>query len=100
PTAEYCSLALHDALPICFRRARPGGGGVAAPRHLAVDRQRAPARRDGCGRARDPRVAQGVRGGRDLHDGAGAEAEVDVGDTTAADRKSTRLNSSHVKISY
>src|SRR5690606_41474786 len=72
PTPEIYTLSLHDALPISARG-----------RH--ADRQ-----------PRRP-VAAGAgdlaRRGRDLRRGHSAHAP-------AADRKSTRLNSSHVKISY
>src|SRR5690606_41563403 len=78
---EIDTLSLHDALPISARvelRRRL--------RHPLVGRargaRRLPRRSDAADRrARAPRVAR---------HGAGA----------AADRKSTRLNSSHVKISY
>src|SRR5690606_39638336 len=81
-TTELYTLSLHDALPISLRR-RPGGRGIAG--RLAVGGARHPGGRDralpdpaglpGAHRARAHGYAQG-------------------------DRKSTRLNSSHVKISY
>src|SRR5437660_6418685 len=63
PTTEIYTLSLHDALPICARRAR----------RLSGDRSRA------FGQPRDDRY----RAAR-----------------ACRDRKSTRLNSSHVAISY
>src|SRR5690606_41422221 len=80
PTVLY-TLSLHDALPI-FAHPREGGPAVAI------------ARGDG---ALDVGAvaATGQRGGNGLHQRAGV---VWIG--VVVDRKSTRLNSSHVKISY
>src|SRR5690349_23552940 len=84
PTQLY-TLSLHDALPIC----------VAIARHLrdlryAVDRDALSADRPGirvCAR-----IAAAVGDARE---------RVDVGrQRVRQDRKSTRLNSSHVEISY
>src|SRR5207302_10748882 len=70
-TAIY-PLSLHDALPICSRRSR---------RNCRAERT---VRRGGAGSALHPaRTSPGM----DRR-------------TSTADRKSTRLNSSHVKISY
>src|SRR5689334_23510848 len=74
PTTYIYTLSLHDALPICERRAAPGVD--AADQHVA---HRPVARR------RDAR-RHGLR----------ERAEHDVDE----DRKSTRLNSSHSSISY
>src|SRR5690606_41623095 len=74
-TSPTYTLSLHDALPICPRRRRPP-----------------PARRRGGGRRRAARPAR-LRG-------ADLVAAHRRGDRPARDRKSTRLNSSHVKISY
>src|SRR2546430_11218030 len=77
-TTEIYTLSLHDALPICARRAqgqRRSRGGTPQP-----DGQR-PGRR----------VRRG--GGR----GAGSDRQHQV---APRDRKSTRLNSSHSQISY
>src|SRR3712207_8200876 len=74
-TTEIYTLSLHDALPIFRGRARAGRA----------------ARRRGRGRA-GPRPALRERGG-------GPPALPD-GVRPAADRKSTRLNSSHANISY
>src|SRR5690606_39361245 len=75
-TTEIYTLSLHDALPICA-----GGDGArvrpcSRPGDRGGEHQR-PYRVRGVGRAR----------------GGGASGE-------GGDRKSTRLNSSHVKISY
>src|SRR5690606_41792819 len=77
PTAEIYSLSLHDALPICVRRGQHGEPVEGALRpHLLHDADRRVDDED------DPeqRVLE-----RAHHE---------------QDRKSTRLNSSHVKISY
>src|SRR5690606_39806854 len=96
-TAIY-TLSLHDALPISGRLGRrslprrlardpaAGAGGVPAGTAAGLGRLRRPparpAGRPGAGSRRLP-VAVRRTGGRGR-----------------ADRKSTRLNSSHVKISY
>src|SRR5690606_41217374 len=94
PAALY-TLSLHDALPICRRSALP-----ARP---TVIRRAAPAtRRD----SRAPTQPEGARARRAADRGPAVPAA--QGDQIAAtgnlhehgDRKSTRLNSSHVKSSY
>src|SRR5690606_40379520 len=83
-TAIY-TLSLHDALPIC-KHGGPGDqrGLIAAARvddePIEHRRDRAARQRMGEQQAIEPAIA--------------AQAEI------ARDRKSTRLNSSHVKISY
>src|SRR5207302_7103236 len=88
PTETY-TLSLHDALPIygspgSRAQARGEGGAPGSPRQDAQDNR---ARDQNAARRRWKRRGAGehhrspARGGR-------------------ADRKSTRLNSSHVKISY
>src|SRR5690606_41734802 len=90
-TAELYTLSLHDALPIYA----PG-----AARGEPVPRAGVPER--GADAAADPgghRRARGIGGagqGQGLRPGDGAGRPGDPGE----DRKSTRLNSSHVKISY
>src|SRR5438067_12434108 len=69
-TTEIYTLSLHDALPISADQVADAGGGRAG----AVRGGQHPARRRG--------AVRGARRGRQ------------------ADRKSTRLNSSHVSISY
>src|SRR5690606_41668152 len=78
PTETY-TLSLHDALPICLRPADAGGD------HGGRDGQVPPS----VG-AHVPDAGRG-RAGRPA-----ARGPADAG----IDRKSTRLNSSHVKISY
>src|SRR3712207_7011390 len=83
-TAEIYTLALLDALPV-WRQRDPG---VPGQDRLRVDGRplRLPAHRH---RHRCPRGPAGARARR---------AEQPVG--PGADRKSTRLNSSHANISY
>src|SRR5207302_3663991 len=97
PTELY-TLSLHDALPICGEGAvgRAGAaahhGGDAAVERL-VDLLRAD----------EMDVAVDAARGDDLAlagDRLGARADDDVDLGLDVDRKSTRLNSSHVKISY
>src|SRR5438874_13232732 len=71
---ESYTLSLHDALPIYRRR-----GGGRGQRHQKGPGMAAPARRS-------PRRLRRRR--------------ADLGDRARRDRKSTRLNSSHVEISY
>src|SRR5690606_42033207 len=87
PPPDLYTLALHDALPISSR----GGSGF--------DRRHAPGPAAGCdpgrgaecwARSRLPAAAPAI-------DPTGCP---DMTQTSDVDRKSTRLNSSHVKISY
>src|SRR5438045_6552103 len=73
-TPEFYTLSLHDALPISGSAGDRGAIGSKGQRH--VERRRA--------------VYAGI---------AGAVSAVRAGDPYA-DRKSTRLNSSHLGISY
>src|SRR5690606_42130122 len=88
PSSEIHTLSLHDALPIFARRVlgravdRPGEAEVLGRHDETHGRKR---RRD--------RLRGAVRGGVVDDDDL-------VIDATRLDRKSTRLNSSHVKISY
>src|SRR5690606_41897712 len=81
PPTHIYPLSLHDALPIFWRRREADHARRTAGRDdAAAARPEAPAHAGG---GRNPRVRQaGHRSGERL------------------DRKSTRLNSSHVKISY
>src|SRR5207249_11469636 len=93
-TTEICPLSLHDALPIS-RRGQLGGGEIVAP--LPVDH-------------RTGRQSGRLRGGVGEHPGGAAVADPQFHEIARerlapalhrqADRKSTRLNSSHVSISY
>src|SRR5690606_41570207 len=91
PPTDIYTLSLHDALPISPRSGAPRAGAhvPAHARLLRAERARERARRQPPARGRGTpagavrRAAR--RGGRDRR---------------ARDRKSTRLNSSHVKISY
>src|SRR5690606_39495267 len=94
PTDIY-SLALHDALPISPLLARaPDPGAADASAHRAPARRRHQPRRPALPRAR-------VRRGRADHRLVPAAVGLAGGaPAPVPDRKSTRLNSSHVKISY
>src|SRR5690606_41472316 len=87
-TTQLYPLSLHDALPISDREAlaaASGGLGVIERREREGLRLDDLADLEGLGRGRDADI-----------EGAGAGLVDDL----EADRKSTRLNSSHVKISY
>src|SRR3989442_3793145 len=71
-TTEIYTLSLHDALPIC--------AGASSPRSGEP------------GRCQRPRERRARTGGGGCAPGSGT--------SPATDRKSTRLNSSHVRISY
>src|SRR3989442_10519519 len=77
-TTEIYTLSLHDALPISPRECGP------------EERRPLPGDRRAAGTPRRPRRSAGTRGTAATHR---------VGSATR-DRKSTRLNSSHVRISY
>src|SRR5256885_9352344 len=96
-TTEIYTLSLHDALPISAARPRP------AAEHAPFDRRRPPrARVHGQGALACAAGAAASRGS------AAPRARLDLGAETrgpragarAQDRKSTRLNSSHLVISY
>src|SRR5690606_41373794 len=90
PTTNIYTLSLHDALPICKLASRPefwfqGDLSLAEHRARVLGQLHTLVKEDAVHRAFPKRF-----GGRD-----------DAGGNIAAlDRKSTRLNSSHVKISY
>src|SRR5207253_11398646 len=93
PTSLTSPLSLHDALPVSCAPRGPGRA-VQDPRGGA---RRAPAR------ARLRCRARRVRGGRTRRGGGprgGLRRRPAAVDAVAQDRKSTRLNSSHVAISY
>src|SRR5690606_41354097 len=87
PTTEIYTLSLHDALPIY---PAPGDRGRAGLSRRGDDPGLPPGVAQGAGRAVQPR-----RGRRRAGRRGKADADLDP-----VDRKSTRLNSSHVKISY
>src|SRR5690606_41763978 len=86
PTTESYTLSLHDALPICL-----GVAGQVVQQVLGTE----PRRRQE--HPREPVERGGVR--RHLPAQVGAYPGLGPG-PGGLDRKSTRLNSSHVKISY
>src|SRR5207249_8634381 len=97
PTTD--TLSLHDALPIYARRQ-----GAAVPAWAEPGRHgRVPP--GGAREGRDHLSAIGVREAPDRADHAAARTVGALGplrgeQPAARDRKSTRLNSSHVSISY
>src|SRR5207249_8078213 len=94
PPTDIFTLSLHDALPISQRHQHLEDLPVVRVQELrrGEDRQRA-------GRVFELEVAIG---NRVLVDDRGGVMLIDavVDDLNARDRKSTRLNSSHVSISY
>src|SRR5690606_41755360 len=93
PPADLSTLSLHDALPIS-RALPPSSPRGDGPLSSAPDRNPRswPGSPIGCGTSSLRRL----RDGR-AHSGQVHRARSAVG---VRDRKSTRLNSSHVKISY
>src|SRR5690606_40728727 len=87
--AESYTLSLHDALPICCHAGRSDPQRVA-DRAPAADSARHPERKHRPGRQQRGAARQGRVPGEDQSRDPHADE----------DRKSTRLNSSHVKISY
>src|SRR5690606_41390587 len=86
---ETYTLSLHDALPILYHGTAFGGIAAVAGQHDVV-----PARQ---------RPADGLEGLAAHDDGLAHGDALEVGKVcrqVPGDRKSTRLNSSHVKISY
>src|SRR5690606_41266611 len=97
-TSDKSSLSLHDALPILVGEVVEEDQlrvGLAAP--MGPHRQHRPPRP-----VRRPPARHEVPPPRPVADAilAGRLGHQHVGDVVALDRKSTRLNSSHVKISY
>src|SRR5690606_39601194 len=89
-TAVVYPLSLHDALPIWARSRCPlDAGGLGADGR---------AHRGGCGAVSRPVPSRGHRGSH--RRAARGAVRAGGGDRPRRDRKSTRLNSSHVKISY
>src|SRR5690606_41464755 len=100
PRPDLYPLSLHDALPIYARPAVVGGPGSQQWHHVRMleggrnlDLPLEPVRMHAGGRLRR----------QDLDDDPSPQPQLFGQEDTAhpaADRKSTRLNSSHVKISY
>src|SRR5207249_10195792 len=99
PTPALYTLSLHDALPICL-----------APAPALLQRQKSAGMADAArvewghgsrscrGRAAYRDECDSAIGQNDAQRRFGGEAETLIG--ARPDRKSTRLNSSHVSISY
>src|SRR5690606_41565166 len=88
-TSYIVTLSLHDALPISGRLLHPGPGSRPAGTAVLCGRRAA-----GRGQQRHPLLPGGPA------PAAAADVHPARGDAAGQDRKSTRLNSSHVKISY
>src|SRR5690606_41315826 len=88
-------LSLHDALPIYPRR--PAGGARRRAGHLVA----LPLRPESGMATALPAVAAGPQRRRPADRPGGSAGHTGSGQSESdGDRKSTRLNSSHVKISY
>src|SRR5207253_8664248 len=98
PTPALSTLSLHVALPILTLEPAGHHEAVAAVAPLAADDHDpgAAARRAESRERGDDRLGGSAAGV--LHQCGPGDAE--VGDRPLIDRKSTRLNSSHVAISY
>src|SRR5207249_10402963 len=92
-TTEIYTLSLHDALPILLRLVVIGSGRSSHRCHVLDIEDFRRFRIDQDRRTR--LIDRNLYEGHD-HPGQGGENE----DTEDEDRKSTRLNSSHVSISY
>src|SRR5690606_40720202 len=97
PTAASYPLSLHDALPISRGEAPPRiRTGVSGPRRrLGGGTSMA----DGCNPVACVSPTNAWYLGRES-DGTNPDTALSGVQGTSLDRKSTRLNSSHVKISY
>src|SRR5690606_42035835 len=89
PTTELYTLSLHDALPICITAP------VLNPSSFARLRSTPPMRKHSPGGCISPWASPFSKGAP-----ASAATSPSPVASTTTDRKSTRLNSSHVKISY
>src|SRR5204863_9019838 len=93
PTPEPYTLSLHDALPISRR---PAGAAHLVRRHRRHRRHRGARPLARLGLCRDQGGLSPLLSFRGEGRGEGLVASR----SSPADRKSTRLNSSHVEISY
>src|SRR5207249_9849556 len=97
PPTPIHTLSLHDALPISFLGVTTGDLTPSLARNLGYEVRRGAL--VGAVEEGSPAEKAGIRGGQ-------GEKQIDGqtitpgGDIIVADRKSTRLNSSHVSISY
>src|SRR5690606_42008256 len=100
PAAAMCAPSPYTTL---FRSGHRDHGVAAGGRMIAEEHDRLPGRRDLDGPRHDPRAGQAHRCAEGEWFAVQAQADpVRVGGDGPddPDRKSTRLNSSHVKISY
>src|SRR5690606_41488280 len=100
PPPTILSLSLHDALPIYERDAAPVAAredGIAGEEHTAPVGGVGP---EGDGASWEVPTDLAQAQSRDRGRRAGPVRDDRIGPRDPLDRKSTRLNSSHVKISY
>src|SRR5690606_40640331 len=97
PHTELYTLSLHDALPICIHHPEPGPERL--PRGYGPMRVRQGPGYRRCGSATRPRGKDG-RCMKPSSIVPGDHVIITRLERRGEDRKSTRLNSSHVKISY
>src|SRR5690606_41541216 len=99
PAIACCPLSLHDALPISrgFFITFEGGEGAGKSTQIALLAQKLQDKHYSVVMTREPGGSPGVEAIRHVILSGAAEP---LGPEMEADRKSTRLNSSHVKISY
>src|SRR5262245_32612642 len=98
PSTDTDTLSLHDALPICYwswRLQDPTvvGGSPFIPPILRAESLVEPLATRGAAATLDAATLRTFLGGR-------AQRIILQNDLTVIDRKSTRLNSSHLGISY
>src|SRR5699024_11509946 len=92
--SEMCTLSLHDALPI-FQ-----SDGIKGGEHAHVGHNGQVVFAVAVAVGGDVHHQADVEAGLVLDDGPGVLGNLAVEDVVGLDRKSTRLNSSHVSISY
>src|SRR5690606_40994522 len=93
PPPSLYTLSLHDAFRSCHWRAKSPKARPVAPRPIAPSAYSVPALRP----IDHPCLEAGMADGRKLAPGPARKIDQVC---AVEDRKSTRLNSSHVKISY
>src|SRR5690606_40300853 len=99
PTTTTVTRPLHDALPISHKLSSRVGTSTPRPARLSIASILRPGKFSRGLPHATPRISTGplrLRG----PPSAGAPGPVSLPQSARRDRKSTRLNSSHVKISY
>src|SRR5207249_6508003 len=100
PPTSTPRLSLHDALPICHQSTARGGRGGHRPGGGAAYVELAPTVRVFTRGVPDRTVGPGLRDGRRHDPLLPGQGPARRPAPRGPDRKSTRLNSSHVSISY